>query len=262
MQQSLNAIRSDAVQHAQWLRESLLALRYHTWNGPYDSSPSAAQTRALPPLSEQLGYLQQLAPHAYAVWHPLLAVNEEAYDGLPIDSCSVAGHPTATLFRFFLAPYLKGRVLDIGCGPQPIPTYLEDHPIDAVYGVDPLSDPEDHSFNFIKGLAEFLPWADDQFNLVVAATSLDHVFLLDKVFEEVCRVLSKGGFFVIWDGFISGSKPYDPYCQNIEKVDNYHLFHFDRGWFMDAIKPYFTVIEEFSVDVQSSFFALHPRKPA
>ena len=251
VQQQAAAMRSDTVQQA-------VALRYHTWHRPNELPTQATQLDDVLPLSEQLSRLKQLAPHAFAIWHPLLDVNENAYDGTPVDSCSVSGHPVATLFRFFLVPYLKGRVVDIGCGPQTIPTYLEDYHTEAIYGVDPLSEPEEHPFHFMKGFAEFLPWADDQFNLVVAATSLDHVLLLDKVFEEVSRVLSEDGFFVVWDGFIPDSKTYDPYSQDIEKVDAYHLFHFDRDSFLEAIKPYFTVFEELSVDGQSNFFVLRP----
>jgi SAM-dependent methyltransferase len=243
------------------LRKSYLTLRYHACFRPDESLPIAAKFNEVPPISEQLDLLQQLAPHAYAVWRPLLEVNEGAYEGLPIDSCSVAGHPMATFFRFFLTPYLKGRVLDIGCGPQPVPIYLEEYSVGLIYGVDPLSSPEKHPFNFIKGLAEYLPWANDQFKLAISATSLDHVLLLDKVFEEICRVLTRDGIFAVWEGFIPGSKPYDPYCNYIEKVDDYHLFHFDRNTFMDAIEPYFSVFEEFTMDAGHSFFALRPRNP-
>jgi SAM-dependent methyltransferase len=244
------------------VRKALLALRYHACRHENEPPPSAVKLNNTLSISEQFNRLQQLAPHAYDLWHPLLTVNKVAYDGLSVDSCSVSGHPMATLFRFFLAPYLKGRVLDIGCGPQPVPTYLEDYPADAVYGIDPLSEPDEHPFHFVKCLAEYLPWEDSQFKLAVAATTLDHVLLLDQVLKETCRVLEEDGIFAVWVGFVPGSKHYDPYRQDIIKLDNYHLFHFDRDWFLDAIKPFFVILEEFSIDFENCFFAFRPKKPA
>jgi SAM-dependent methyltransferase len=243
-------------------RKNFLALRYHACCPPDGPIPSEANLKKVFSISEQYDQLKHLAAHAYALWRPLIDVNKGAYEGLPIDSCSVPGHPMATLFRFFLAPYLKGRVLDIGCGPQAVPSYLEGYPVEALYGIDPLSEPINHPFKFFKGLAEFLPWTDAQFNLVIAATSLDHVLLLDKVFTEVRRVLRPDGCFVVWISFIPGSKHYDPYQKTIEKVDKYHLFHFDREWFLKEIDPFFTVFEEFVFGPTeiSTFFALQPRK--
>lgn len=249
-------------QQIKALQKALLALRYHAHSFPDESLPPVAKLDQVIPISEQFNRLNVVAPQAYSVWRALLGVNEEAYEELPIDSCSVPGHPMAIMFRFFLSSYLRGRVLDIGCGPQPVPIYLEDFPLGALYGIDPLSEQRGHPFHFLKGLAEFLPWADSQFNTVVAATSLDHVLLLDKVFAEVQRVLRPEGFFVVWVSFIRGSKPYDPYQKTIEKVDKYHLFHFDREWFLNEIDPFFTIFEEFVFDPPeiSSFFSLQPRK--
>ncbi len=204
--------------------------------------------------------LQRRAPRAFELWRKLLDVNAFAYRGCPADSCSVEDHPMADLFHCFLLPYWGGRALDIGCGPQPVPWYLHDYPLDQLYGIDPLATPEDHPFHFVKALAEGLPWADDQFDLVVAATSLDHVLLLDRTFEEVRRVLAPGGRFCVWVGFVEGAEPYDPYADHVEPVDDYHLFHFDRGWFIETIRQYFTVVERFEFDPPhtSAFFCLEP----
>jgi SAM-dependent methyltransferase len=258
MQQEITQRRSELAV----IRRCLLTLRYHGCCRLKEPTPSAAKQKRVAPMSEQFDHLRQLAPQAFALWRQLLEVNGETYMGFPIHSCSVGGHPMATLFRFFLAPYLRGRVLDIGCGPQPVPVYLEDHPVEALYGIDPLGEADEHPFHFAKGLAELLPWVDRQFNTVVAATTLDHVLLLDKVFEEVVRVLSDDGIFVVWVSFFPGAKPYDPYQKSVEKVDDYHLFHFDREWFMKVIEPFFTLFEEFTFDPPetSSFLALRPRR--
>lgn len=253
----------DAWQQNQLLRNDFLSLRYHLHHSQGQLPPSPAIINKAIPISEQFNRLQKLAPRVYADWRRLLDETETAYDRSPIDRYSIPIHPTTTLFRFFIAPYLKGRVLDIGCGPHPIPVYLEDYPVEAVYGVDPLSESDDHPFYFIKGVAEFLPWANDQFNLVVAAISLDQVLLLDNVLEEVHRVLTKDGVFAVWDGLLPESKFNNPNNKEIDEIDNSYLFHFDRSWFMDMISPYFTILEEYPfTSCQACFFALRPKKSA
>ncbi len=97
----------------------------------------------------------------------------------------------AELFGCFLAPLLHGTVLDIGCGPQPVPSYLANYPTESIAGLDPLAAP--HPFVFHHGVAEFLPWDDASFDLVITATSLDHVLLLDRSIDEFRRVLKPGG---------------------------------------------------------------------
>jgi ubiquinone/menaquinone biosynthesis C-methylase UbiE len=147
-------------------------------------------------------------------------------------------------------------VLDVGCGIQEFPSYLDGLVIDRFAGVDPLASPVERKFEFVQSFAEFLPWENKQFDVVVAATSLDHVVSLDMALSEIKRVLRPGGYFVTWVGFVEGAKPYDPARPDISPVDRFHLFHFDREWFVELMARYFTLEEEFALDVESHFFAL------
>ena len=212
-------------------------------------------------LSQCFEKLKKLTPRAFSIWEELLEVNRKACTGFPIHSCSVEGHPMAELFRCFLKLYLKGPVLDIGCGPQSIPSYLCDYPCESIAGIDPLSSPEQHSFVFVKGMAEFLPWTDKTFSVVVAATSLDHVLLLDQVLKEIHRVLREDGHFIVWASFIKGAEKYNPYDPEIKKVDDYHLFHFDKEWFEEILNKQFIVRECFSFmePELSSFYSFNKR---
>lgn len=204
--------------------------------------------------------LEIRAPNAFRYWQELLSVNADTYDGFPVHSCSVKGHPSAELFRDYIYPYLNGRVLDIGCGPQPIPLYLKDYPLDLICGIDPIS--SEHPFSFVNGIAEFLPWPENYFDVVIAATTLDHVLLLDRVYSEVCRVLKDNGRFLIWVCFVSGASPYDPYSPDLQPVDRCHLFHFDKGWFEEGIKEYFNIEEVLRVvvEINHHFYSLAPKK--
>jgi len=213
-------------------------------------------------LDDSLVELEKLVPAAFFHWKALFEINRKAYTGFPTHSCSVRGHAMAELFQFFLAPYLAGRVLDMGCGPQPVPWYLEGFSHSHMAGIDPLPPSEgDHPFVFHQGVSEFLPWQDGVFDTVVAATSLDHVLLLDRVLEEIRRVMTPDGVLIVWVAFMEGALPYNPYHEGIQPVDDYHLFHFDRPWFEEVIRETFRIEEEIHLKSPgvSSFYALTPR---
>jgi SAM-dependent methyltransferase len=207
-----------------------------------------------------LDRLRALYPHAYSQWYPLLSVNDTAYTDLPTDSCSVAGHVIADHFAYFISPYLTGRVLDIGCGPQPVPSYLAHYPVELISGIDPLTSEQPHPFDFVRGLAEHLPWRDGTFRAVIAATSLDHVLSPDLTFSEITRVLAPGGVFLTWVAFIPGGKPYDPTDPSIKPIDQFHLFHFAEGWFEEIVRKRFDIVEKVAYDCESHFYCLRPKR--
>lgn len=215
----------------------------------------APEPHAGPTLEEGLARLRQKAPRSFDLWQGTFAAGEEGYEGLPVDSCSVAGHSMAESFRWFVRSFVTGPVLDVGCGPQPKPLYLQDVPDRLIAGLDPLLASErPHSFVFAQGLGEFLPWDDGTFQCVVIATSLDHVFLLDRSLEEVKRMLRPGGVFLNWVAFLPGSATYDPFDPAMQPVDRFHLFHFDQSWYEELLSRYFE--KQHSIHLNgSSFYA-------
>lgn len=257
------AVQRNAVQEMAWeLRGDLLRQRrilQQVKRLAGDDHLSAPAIRAdAKSFAESLAALEPLAPHAFAVWKPLLDVNATCYEGFPTHSCSVAGHKMAALFGCFLSPLLRGAVLDIGCGPQPVPSYLLDYPVSSIAGVDPLA--AEHPFLFHQGVAEFLPWDDGAFDVVISATSLDHVLLLDLSLEEFRRVLKPDGRFVTWVSFTAGAPEYQPYLANVGRYDEFHLFHFDRPWFEAWMQRYFRIDEAFQFEApyNQAFYSLAP----
>jgi len=212
-----------------------------------DSQPRVE--RAVP-IAAQFEQLQAIAPRAFLLWRDLLEFNQQSYSGFPVHSCSVKGHPSAAMFASFVNEFLRGDVLDIGCGPQPVPLYLQHYPSDHIYGVDPISSPSEHPFHFYRGLAEFLPWNDASFDTVIAATSLDHVLLLDRSMREIHRVMKADGEFLVWVAFVAGSAPYDPCSPEIEPVDQYHLFHFTEEFFEATLVGLFAVSDKLRVNLE------------
>jgi ubiquinone/menaquinone biosynthesis C-methylase UbiE len=101
--------------------------------------------------------------------------------------------------KFILSHIDSGRLLDVGCGLLEVPGYLdfEDKSKFEFFGIDPI---EDRSFRGIRivGCSEFMPFEDEQFDVLIFATSLDHVCSLGYTISESYRILVDGGKVMIW----------------------------------------------------------------
>jgi SAM-dependent methyltransferase len=207
---------------------------------------------------EQLIELERLEPTAYPLWRECFELGKAEYRFTELNNLSTADHRIATGFEDFIEKYAYGNLLDVGCGPQLIPSYLRklisNGTVD-IYGVEPIT--SSHPFPCYKGFAEFLPWAAESFDVVVCATSLDHCLSLDRTLREIYRTLKIDGVFLLWVGFVAGSVEYDPKNPLIKKIDPYHLFHFDRPWLDLILERYsFSLLELVNFDEQSHFYAL------
>ncbi|MBN1875987.1 MAG: methyltransferase domain-containing protein [Anaerolineae bacterium] len=112
-------------------------------------------------------------------------------------------------FEFFYTTYFdldnvfyRGKkILDIGCGPRGSLEWAIE--ADMRIGVDPLAaayrqlGADCHSMQYIACGAEYLPFADNYFDVVCTFNSLDHVDDVEKVIAEICRVLVPRGYFLL-----------------------------------------------------------------
>jgi SAM-dependent methyltransferase len=222
----LTSIRNDVLQDIVRSRLSL-PIR----EGPQIASRPRLSTPLL--IDEARSGLKAAAPLNWPLYVECLDRGIQSYESFPPGSCSTSAHPQAELFRAFLRPYLRGHVLDVGCGPQPLPWYLSDYPVEGISGIDPISEQRDHPFFFVAGFGEYLPWEDAQFDVVVSGGSLDHYYLLDQGLKSAFRVLRPGGHFVAMITEFAGAPPYDPSRSSMAApYDVEHLFHIDRAWFL------------------------------
>jgi SAM-dependent methyltransferase len=193
-------------------------------------------------------YLQRfknLYPHLYETWASInFGVNVQEFKEHPEQSVATDNRENARLFKGFAAPYLHGRVLDVGCGPYAVPNYLDGYPVDLISGIDPLEPFEAHPFEFVRGFGEFLPWGEACFDVAIAATSLDHTLSLELALAEIRRVLKPGGFLLVWDWFSPQSRPYHPEEQSPQLIDRYHLFNLSEDWFEEMMAPQFSIFEK------------------
>lgn len=192
-------------------------------------------------LEDSLAKLEGIVPEAYAIWIELFKNGEKEYFTDPVHNLVVKGSAWEKTFDCFLRLYLDkpGYLLDIGCGPQAVPYYLRNYPIEYIYGIDPLPPFEEHPFKFAQNIAEFIPYKDESFEYIISATSLDHVLLLDKALDEMYRVLKQDGVLLIWastgENYIENPweeiEGYNPYRKDIKAVDKCHMFHIGPCWF-------------------------------
>jgi SAM-dependent methyltransferase len=87
-----------------------------------------------------------------------------------------------------------------------------------------LSDYLGVEIEVVDGVAEAMPFEAERFDLVIAASVIEHVKDAEKVFHEVCRVLKPGGVF--W--FHTASSM----CPKQDEVRRFPLF----GWYPDPLK--------------------------
>src|SRR6266496_6137403 len=127
-------------------------------NGVYDLTP-------LPPPDKEV--LEN-----WSLWEQLQENGSVSYTAEPENNLSVGTRDDAKAFGGF--SNLSGLVLDIGCGPQKMPSYGLDFPGQLI-GIDPLRGVLPKQFGFVQGIGEYLPFPPGTFDRVLFATSLDHM---------------------------------------------------------------------------------------
>src|SRR6266536_1498700 len=156
---------------------------YSFENGVYDLTPVP------PPDKEVLD--------KWSLWEQLQENGSIAYTAAPEMSLSVGTRDDAKAFGDFSK--LSGLVLDIGCGPQEIPSYGLDFPGQLI-GIDPLRGVIPKRFAFVQGIGEYLPFRSGTFDRVLFATSLDHTLHPKSALAEARRVVKLDGTVNVWLG--------------------------------------------------------------
>lgn len=156
---------------------------YGTTNGVLDFVPAA------PPDAD----VEERRP----LWEELERNGLVSYEHDPTANLSVGPREDAS--AFFEFAQLEGLVLDVGCGPQRLPSYAREF-AGTLVGIDPLLGELPRDFAFVRGIGEYLPFRDDLFDRVLFATSLDHTLSPRRALAEAHRVVKPSGTIAVWFG--------------------------------------------------------------
>ena len=108
------------------------------------------------------------------------------------------------------APFLKGRLLDFGCGGKPWESLFQ---VDEYIGVDVEQSGHDHHDSVIDVFYDghTLPFDDNSFDSVFSSETLEHLFNIAEMLTELNRVLKPDGQLLITVPFALNEheQPYD-----------------------------------------------------
>jgi SAM-dependent methyltransferase len=97
--------------------------------------------------------------------------------------------------------YREKRILDVGCGPRGSLDWATDAA--ARVGLDPLADEylalgvDAGAMEYVRGVAERMPFPTDSFEVVASINALDHVDDVRRAAAEMVRVLRPGGLLLL-----------------------------------------------------------------
>lgn len=149
------------------------------------------------------------------LWGKLEANAARAYELDPPSSLSIGDRADARLFAEFSR--LEGLILDVGCGPQALPSYAEGM-AESFVGIDPLPGTQPRTFAFAQAIAEYLPFRDGVFDRVLFATSIDHLLLPELALAETRRVSKSGGMVCIWLGEPAPPPPPEGFREHVRRM--------------------------------------------
>lgn len=142
---------------------------------------------------------ERLDSAEWRAWQILQDNGSSAYEADPEHNLAIGKRPDFLAFGEFCK--LSGDVLDVGCGPQAWPTHFSAAaPRTRFVGVDPLVGDRAADYLQVRALAEHLPFADETFDRVVFATTIDHFVDPVAALHEAVRVLRAGGVITVFVG--------------------------------------------------------------
>lgn len=111
-----------------------------------------------------------------------------------------------------ISVYLRGKLLDLGCGEKPYKLIYEDV-CESSIGVDVETCRHEQKYVDVFASADCLPFENETFDTVLCTNVLEHVANAEKAFQEISRVLKKDGYLVLAVPFLYPvhEAPYDFY---------------------------------------------------
>lgn len=93
-------------------------------------------------------------------------------------------------------PYMRGTLLDVGCGKRPY-ALIFDRCVDFSVGTEVQFSPHGTDQADLFRYAEHLPFADNSFDTILCTEVLEHTRHPFQVVTELVRLLKPGGYLLI-----------------------------------------------------------------
>jgi len=138
------------------------------------------------------------------------------------------------LFRGIVshATYLKGKMLDFGCGKKP---YKDLFSVDEYIGLDIEESGHSHRNEQIDIFydGKTIPFGDNFFDSVFSSEVFEHIFNVDEIIPELHRVMKPGGYLLITLPFVWAEHeiPYD-----FARYTSFGIEHLLQKWGFEVIK--------------------------
>jgi SAM-dependent methyltransferase len=145
----------------------------------------------------------------------------------------------------------KTSILDLGCGATCASVLFKKG---IKYGVDPLADEFlqrdmvklEGKIRIFQGTGEYIPFGENFFSVVLCRNALDHMDDVQRVMQEVKRVVKRGGILLLsvytYAPFIAFLKMASEFIPCIRNVEHPHTF--TRGKLVRLCEKYFDILEE------------------
>lgn len=155
---------------------------------------------------------------------------------------SVRHHLTSDVGYVIKKYNLHGKLLDIGCGEKPYEHLFKDTKYTGIdfknyspYKGNLSKSGPDMFFDDNYSKKSVLPFKNNNFDIICAFQTLEHVSNPQKLFKEMCRILKINGFILLTVPFIWGlhEKPndyfrYTGYSINNLAIDNHAKIIYEK----------------------------------
>lgn len=107
--------------------------------------------------------------------------------------------------------YLKGKLLDLGCGNVPYYAWYKDY-VDENICMDWADTYHKNEYlDFVADINERFPFENDTFDSIMSSAVMEHIYNPFHMFKECHRVLKKGAYFTVNTvlSYCEHEEPYD-----------------------------------------------------
>ena len=138
-------------------------------------------------------------PGKYIIKNDSFEINPEYKDKL--SSSYIPINIAKSIYPKLLKKYLKGKMLDLGCGNVPYYGYYKNF-VDENICVDWENTLHKNEFlDCVCDISQKLPFKDCEFDSILSSAVLEHIYNPQSLIQECNRILKPGGYLIMSSNF-------------------------------------------------------------